>query len=177
MQRTGKAGSTQDLGWDGAPRVRKATTKAQGGFTLVEMIVAIVILGVGLAGVMVAFSTAVRGSADPVIHQQLLAIAEEMIEEIQLKPYAASPNGAPAGCARDTYNDVADYNGYAPGKVCTVDGTEVAALAGYAVGVRVSSATLGGVGEALRIVVTASKGSQSLSLVGWRTNYAQGSAP
>jgi MSHA pilin protein MshD len=137
------------------------------------MVVAIVVLGVGLAGVMLAFSFAVRASADPVIHQQMVAVAEEMIEEIQLKPYAASANTAPAGCARDSYNDVADYNGYASsGQVCTVDGTAVPALSGYSVSVSVAAGTLAGVGAARRIAVTVSKGSQSLTLVGWRTDYA-----
>ena len=152
---------------------RSRRSQAQGGFTLVEMILAIVVLGVGLAGVMLAFSIAVGRSADPVINQQMLAIAEEMIEEIQLKPYTVAANTAPAGCARDTYNDVADYNGYATsGQICTVDGTAVGALAGYSVSVSVASGTLGGVGNAKRIVVTVSRGSQSLSLVGWGTDYA-----
>ena len=145
----------------------------QAGFTLVEMIVAIVILGIGLAGVAVAFSVAIGRSADPVINQQLLAIAEEMIEEVQLKPYTAAANTAPAGCARDTYNDVSDYNGYASsGQICTVDGVAVSALSGYSVSVGVAIATLSGVGAAKKITVTVTRGSSSLTLVGWRTDYA-----
>jgi MSHA pilin protein MshD len=140
---------------------------------MVEMILAIVVIGVGLAGVMLAFSTAVGRSADPVIQQQMLAIAEELIEEVQLKPYAVSANSAPAGCARDTYNDVSDYHGYATsGQVCTVDGTAVAGLSGYSVSIAVATATLSGVGAAKRITVTVTRGTQSLSLVGWRTDFA-----
>jgi MSHA pilin protein MshD len=152
---------------------RLAASRRQRGFTMVEMILAIVIIGVGLAGVMLAFSTAVGRSADPVIQQQMLAIAEELIEEVQLKPYAVSANNAPAGCARDTYNDVSDYHGYATsGQVCTVDGTAVAGLSGYSVGIAVATATLSGVGAAKRITVTVTRGTQSLSLVGWRTDFA-----
>ena len=137
------------------------------------MIVAIVILGVGLAGVMLAFSTAARGSADPVVHQQMLAIAEEMMEEIQLKPYASASNSAPAGCARDTYNDVSDYQGYATsGQICTVDGVAIAELASYSVSVGVAAGSLAGVAAARRITVTVSRGSDSFALTGWRTDYA-----
>ena len=147
--------------------------RRQGGFTLVEMIVAIVILGVGLAGVMLAFSTAARGSADPVVHQQMLAIAEEMMEEIQLKPYASASNSAPAGCARDTYNDVSDYQGYATsGQICTVDGVAIAELASYSVSVGVAAGSMAGVAAARRITVTVSRGSDSFALTGWRTDYA-----
>jgi MSHA pilin protein MshD len=152
---------------------RAMTRRSQAGFTLIEMIIAIVILGIGLAGVAVAFSVAIGRSADPVINQQLLAIAEEMIEEIQLKPYATAANSAPAGCARDTYNDVSDYNGYtSSGQICTVDGVAVSALSGYSLSVGVATATLSGVAAAKRITVTVTRGSQSLTLVGWRTDFA-----
>ena len=149
------------------------SARRQAGFTLVEMIIAIVILGVGLAGVAVAFSVAIGRSGDPVIHQQMLSIAEEMIEEVQLKPYTTAANSAPAGCARDTYNDVSDYNGYTTsGQICTVDGVAVSALSGYSVSVAVAAGTLSGVAAARKITVTVTRGSSSLTLVGWRTDYA-----
>ncbi len=147
-----------------------ARAARQRGFTMVEMIIAIVILGVGVAGVMLAYSTAVRGSADPLVQHQLLAIAEEMMEEIQLKPYAPAANAAPAGCARDTFNDVRDYHGYSQ-PACTIDGVAVSALSAYAVSVSVSNTALSGVAEALRITVTVTRGGDSFSLVGWRTNF------
>jgi MSHA pilin protein MshD len=142
------------------------------GFTLVEMLLAIVVLSVGITGVMLAFSTAVRGSGDPVVQHQLLAIAETLLEEIQLKPYAVAPHTAPAGCARDTFNDVRDYHGYNQASACAIDGSGIAELAGYAVNVQVTAPALSGVAEALRIQVTVSRGGESLRLVGWRTNFA-----
>lgn len=143
------------------------------GLTLVEMVLAIVILSVGLAGVMLAFSTVTRASADPVVAQQMLAIAEEMLEEIELKPYAVAANAAPAACARNTFNDVLDYDGYtAASGVCTIDGVAIASLATYAVQVRVQTGTLAGVGAAQRIDVTVTHGSDSLTLTGWRSDFA-----
>ncbi|NRF71122.1 type II secretion system protein [Aquincola sp. S2] len=143
------------------------------GMTLIELVLCIVVLAVGLAGVLLAFSTVARGSADPVLAQQMLAIAEEMLEEIALKPYAAAANAAPAGCARTAFNDVRDYHGYASsGQVCDIDGNPIAALAGWSVQVQVQSVPLGGVAAALRIDVTVTRGAGSLRLSGWRTDFA-----
>ena len=148
--------------------------RAQTGFTLMEMILAIVVIGVGLAGVMLAFAGAVRGSADPVVQLQLLSVAEELLEEIQLKPFAAAANAAPAtACARDTFNDIGDYAAFAADTpVCTIDGTAVAELSGITFRVSVQAAALSGVTNARRITVTVRRGADVVSLVGWRTDYA-----
>ena len=142
------------------------------GFTLPEALLAIVVVGIGLAGLLVVFSTISRRSADPVLRQQMTAIAQELLEEIQLKPYAAAAHAAPAGCARDTFNDIADYHGLARTGICTIDGVAIAALAGYTVNVSVAGGTLAGVSAAKLITVTVSQGADSLSLSGWRTDYA-----
>jgi MSHA pilin protein MshD len=152
-------------------RARRAG-RGQRGFTLPEAILAIVVLGVGLAGVLLAFATVARGSGDPMLRQQMLAIAEGMMAEIQLKPYASAANAAPGGCARDSFNDIGDYDGYTSSGICTVDGVLISALAGYQVAVVVQAATLGGVAAARRISVTASHDGESLQLVGWRTDFA-----
>lgn len=143
------------------------------GFTLPEALLAIVVVGIGLAGLLLVFSTVTRGNANPLLRQQMTAIAQELMEEIQLKPYASASNSAPAGCARDTYNDVSDYQGYATsGQICTVDGVAIAELASYSVSVGVAAGSLAGVAAARRITVTVTRGSDSFALTGWRTDYA-----
>lgn len=142
------------------------------GMTLMELIVAIVVIGVGLAGVLVAFNQAVRGSADPMVRKQMLAIAEEMMEEITLKPFVAQPNVPAAGCARSTHDDIADYNGYASAGICTIDGTPVPNLAAYGVNVAVAPGVLPNGVATLRIAVTVTRGPEALTLVGHRTGWA-----
>lgn len=144
------------------------------GFTLIEMIVAIVVIGVGLSGVLAVFSTTVGKSADPLVRKQMLTAADDLMEEILLKPYADAANSAPAqACGRETFNDVDDYENYSTtGKICDVDGTPIDALNGFSVLVRVQSDNLGGVTAALKITITVSRGTESFQLVGWRTGYA-----
>jgi len=160
--------------------------KQSSGFTLVEMIIAIVIIGVGLAGVLLAFNTTVKSSADPMIRKQMLAVAEEMLEEILLKPYT-DPEGdaAPfntvaacdtAGAVRSAFDDVSDYLNYQTTGICDIDGATVAGLATYGVQVVIdTTASLGGLSGAAvakRVTVNVAHGSETISLVGWRTNYA-----
>jgi len=146
--------------------------RRQYGFTLVEMVIAIVIISVGLAGVLMAFNTTVKSSADPLVHKQMLSIAEEMMEEILLKPYAPA-SGTISGCTRASADDVSDYAGYSQ-SICDIDGTAVAGLNGYTVTVAIdSAASLGALASGvIKVTVTVTRGSETLSLVGWRTDYA-----
>lgn len=152
---------------------RRAPPSRSQGFTLPEVIIAIVVIGVGLAGLVTALNTTLRHSADPLVRKQLLAVAEELMEEIQLKPYTSATNTAAAGCGRVTFNDITDYHGYATtGRICDIEGNQIAALAGYSVSITVAAGTLSGVTQARRITVTVSRGTEQVQLTGWRTDYA-----
>ncbi len=141
------------------------------GFTLIEMSVAIVVLGVAIAGLATAFTVVPAHSTDPLITKQMLAVAEEFMEEVQLKPHDAAANAVPSGCARDTFNDLADYHNYpADGRICTVDGTVIPDLSGYALRIQVTATTLAGTAARL-IEVTVTHGTDSMTLVGWRTDF------
>jgi len=158
----------------------------QAGFTLVELIVAIVIIGVGVAGVLAAFYMTVQASADPLIHKQKLSIAEGMLEEILLKPFAVSgtpPVNALVACGgpvavRRAFNDVLDYTGYATTGICDIEGAAVLGLEDYNVAVVVDpaasltdGATAVAGGNTLRVSVTVTHGTESLRITGWRTNF------
>jgi MSHA pilin protein MshD len=73
------------------------------GISLIELVMFIVIVSIGIAGLLLAFSTTTRNSADPIIQKQMLAIAEALMEEIQAKPFTFcdpdDPNAASAGAA------------------------------------------------------------------------------
>lgn len=144
------------------------------GFTLVEMIVAMVIISVGLAGVLGVLSRTSVQSADPMVTKQLTAIAEGMMEEIQLKPYKGDGLTAFNGCNRTGFDEIGDYNGYKQ-PVCGVNGD--AGAAGYTVEVNVGapSATMlsGGIPAAdmRQITVKVTQGSNSYTLTGWRSDF------
>jgi MSHA pilin protein MshD len=64
------------------------STKArQPGLTLIEMMIFIVVVGIGLAGVLAAINYGARRSADPMIRKQALAAAESLLEEILQQPF------------------------------------------------------------------------------------------
>ncbi|PKO45079.1 MAG: hypothetical protein CVU29_09195 [Betaproteobacteria bacterium HGW-Betaproteobacteria-22] len=73
------------------------------GVTLVELVVFIVIISVALVGVLKVLEITNRGSADPLIRKQALAIAESLLLEIQQQPFTyCDPNDANATTANST---------------------------------------------------------------------------
>ena len=155
-------------------RVRRSA-----GVTLVELIVALVIMGVALAGMVAVYTATTRSSADPVVVQQMQAIADNMMEEILMKPFA----GTPGQTARVDFDEVRDYHKYDSGTqgITDVEGNVIAGLERYRVVVGVSTSSgLPGVpsADALQVTVTVSDmravdpndPNSKLTLTGWRTN-------
>lgn len=182
---------------------RRLLSATQCGVTLVELIVAIVIISVGVAGILSTFNIAVRGSASPLIAKQSLAIAEALMEEVQLAPFTfcdpddplAETAASPAGCgvpevigleAGDArpFDNVNDYNGFStpPAGVVDVAGVAVPYLAGYVAAVVITAVALNGItaasGDALLITVTVTAPTgEVFSLDGYRTRYAPNALP
>lgn len=142
------------------------------GFTLIELIIFIVVVAAGLAGILSVMNTTVKSSADPMIRKQTVAIAESLLEEILLKEYA-NPVGGDTGTVRALYDDVDQYAGYSTsGGITDPLGAAVPNLSSYNVdpAVTVTSTTIDGV--TLKVVTVSVKGPQgTLSLTGYRGNY------
>ncbi len=139
------------------------------GFTLIELIIFIVIVGVAMAGILSVFNTSVKSSADPMVRKQAMALADSIMEEILQKEYK-DPNGLPnvVESDRSTYNDVDDYNG-----LTQTAFTDLAAagLSSYAITISVAAAApVNGV-TMKKVTVTVSRGSESIVMNGYRANY------
>jgi MSHA pilin protein MshD len=140
------------------------------GLSLIELVVFMVVLSAALAGVLRVFIQAGAHSADPLQQRQALAIAESLLDEIELMPYtycdpddanAAAPVISLAGCssvsgresmgpeagetrfAAPQFDNVNDYNGYAMNGIVDITNTPIAALSGYSASVTVAAAALG----------------------------------
>ncbi len=134
--------------------------RRQTGTTLVELVVAMVIISIVATSAMMLIMRTAGSSADPLIRIQAIAIAESYMEEILaqalLDPSGGDTGGPEAGEVRATYDDVTDYHGLADNNgAFDQAGNAIAELAGYNVAVSVSNATLNG-GAAKRIAVTVS---------------------
>lgn len=174
----------------------------QHGVTLVELIVAIVIISVGLAGILSAFNVSVRGSADPVMAKQLVSIAEALMEEVQQAPFTyCDPDdtaaetaanvgactvpevmGKEAGDTTRPFDNVSDYNGLNLAAITDVAGAAVPNLAGYSATIAVAPVALYGIsaasGDVVQITVTATApNGQVFALGGYRTRYAPNALP
>ena len=75
------------------------------GFTLVELVIAMVVISIALSGVLMVMNYTTAHSADPMIQHQAVAIAEAYLEEILLKPYA-DPDGVDGEGSRALFDDV-----------------------------------------------------------------------
>ncbi len=84
--------------------------RRQAGTTLIELVIAIVIVSIAVSAVLMVFSMNVGQSADPMVRHQAIAIAEAYLEEIALKAFD-DPDGVDGEANRTLYDDVNDYNG------------------------------------------------------------------
>ncbi len=155
------------------PRYRR-----QRAFTLIEMIVLLVVIAISVTALFGVFMKSSASSADPLLREQAVAIAQGYLEEALLKAFQ-DPDQAETGTCeevtRSDYDDVPDYN-------CVNDingardmfGATLAGLEAYNVTVTVSDVNLGAgvnLAAARRVQVTVTHdavGDLTLQLVGHR---------
>ncbi len=75
----------------------------QRGISLIELILFIVIISVAVAGILLVMNQVTGRSADTLVRKQALAIAESLLEEVEMMPFTyCDPNDAPAASAGST---------------------------------------------------------------------------
>lgn len=148
----------------------------QAGVTLIELVLAMIVISVALGGVLLVMNYTTRHSADPLLRQQAIAIAEAYMEEVTLKAYLDPDDGTlcpTPEATRDQYDNVCDYNGLADSGAADQTGTAISGLAGYGVAVSVAGQPFGSPAvNGLRIDITVTDpAGEALTLTGYRAPY------
>ncbi|MDH3645800.1 MAG: type II secretion system GspH family protein [Gammaproteobacteria bacterium] len=142
------------------------------GVTLVELVVAITVIGIAASVILGLLSSNVGASADPMVRQQAVAVARAYMEEILLNDFD-DPDGIDGEVARVDFDDVDDYDALVDVGARNQFDNAIAGLADYTVAVDVNgSGALPGVpvADALRVDVTVSRAPLlSFTLSGYRT--------
>lgn len=146
--------------------------RRQTGFTLIEIITTIVVLSIAATAILSVFTGTIRSSANPVIQQQAISIAEAYMEEIMLKSF--NDPDSTSGESRADFDDVLDYNGLNDVGARDQNDNPIASLADYTISVSVVNSSLNGItsSDAFRITVNVSHAvTGNIVLSGYRTNY------
>jgi MSHA pilin protein MshD len=182
------------------------TLRRQAGLSLIELVMFIVIVGVAVAGVLSVMNVTTRHSADPMLRKQAQAIAESLLEEIELQPFtycfptdtlastASNASGCTGGLAgsEDTLpaaarvssprnaNNVSDYTNFSMSPIVDITGSPIAGLGAYTATVRITQAgatfSLPAT-EVLQIDVRVVSGDADITLTGYRFRYAPNAVP
>jgi MSHA pilin protein MshD len=131
--------------------VRPRPSRARSlGASLVELVVAIAVVGIVVSAAFGALARHGLGTTDPFVAQQALAAARGLLDEVlaqgldttdpdggadALGPEAGEARGSPAA----PFDHVNDYHGYASNGIVSFDGTPVAGLEAYSATVTVSA--------------------------------------
>ncbi len=154
----------------------------QSGLSLIELIMFIIIVSVGIAGILSVMNVTVKSSADPMLRKQAVAMAEAILDEVLAKDFANPAGGYvetdfTACSGRMQYDDVDDYACFdgAPATAVvsgtsTLGASSIPALAGYSATVAVTAVTVSGVAMK-KITVTVTGGTETIALFGYRANY------
>lgn len=144
------------------------TGRRQGGLTLIELIIAIVVIGIAAVALLQSLGVLVVANVDPMLRSQSRLLAEAMLNEVQSKAFfdsADDPTLDPANTPtsvcptpetlinndRNGWNNLCDYQGYDSGSdgPRLRDGTLMPGLSGYRVQVAVDASSAVSLGTGL----------------------------
>lgn len=159
--------------------MRRCLLNSQSGVTLIELIVSMIVISIALGGVLIVMNYTTLHSADPMLRQQAIAIAEAYMEEISLKAYRDPDDNTLCPAAegsRDLFDNICDYDGLNDsGARDQAGGAAISGLESYIVDVDISNpeTTFGSPAvSGLRIDVTVTDpAGKSLILTGYRADY------
>lgn len=150
----------------------------QRGFTLIELIIFIVVVSAGLAGILSVMNTVVKSSADPMVRKQAMALADSILEEVLSKAYCdPDPGGAsPPTCGphvaksqRADFDNVDDYK--ARSDIATLFADSLVQVPGYTIAINVADPANLGVVPMKQVTVIVTRGTDVISMTGYRANY------
>jgi len=147
----------------------------QQGVTLVELIIAITVVAIGVTSILGALGAASSHSADAMVQQQAVSVAQAYLDEILQRCVSDPVVCPPLAGGRANWNTVDAYNGLADIGARDQFGNAIAALSSYNVAATVvPSGALGGIGSAAvrRVDVTVSRAPNvTVTLSGYRANF------
>jgi len=144
--------------------------KPQRGFTLVELIIAIVIIGICSLSFMALLASQASRSGEAMIRDQATHIASAYLNEVTQKPF--SDPGTVTG--RNGYHYIANYNGLVDNGARDQFGNAIAGLSQFTVRVTVVHAALWSTLPAQSYLVTVTAQHSNgikVILTGYRTQY------
>lgn len=146
--------------------------------SLIELVVAIVVVAICLTGAFALVDTTARRSADPMLERQATAIAEAYLEEILQQAYRDPDDGSicpTAEASRTLFDNVCDYSGLSDSGARDQQGEAVSGLEAYRIAVTIATnanlGSLSGQATVLRIDVTVTDPlGRPVRLSAYRTN-------
>jgi len=155
----------------------------QAGVTLIELIIAIVIISASLVGILGVMNLVTGHSSDVLMRKQAVVLAESLLEEIELSDMiTASGVSSTTVTTANRLSDrhlVVDYNGYSTsGGISTLDGSQVLNNYNFSPAVSIKAINSGELGadvpaaSAVRIsVFVTDPVGNVVNLSGYRTAY------
>ncbi len=112
--------------------------RRQSGMTLIEIVIAIVVVAIAVSAILGVLARNVEHSADAMVVRQAVAIAESYMEEVALKPFS-DPDAVDGETARADFDDADDYDGLVDAGARDQFDNPIAGLSAYTVSVAVAA--------------------------------------